>query len=108
MPSAASSWTSGISLLEHVLPREVGAGALEDLDLHLFHAQLAAQPHQLGALVRGEPFLAAFVDVGLAHPVAQAALADPEVLGDLSDRLLPQPRELDRATPELRSMWCWH
>ncbi len=81
---------------------------LQDLDLHVLHPDLATEPDKLRPLVASQTFLDALVDVGLAHPVPQAALADPEVLGDLSNGLLPQPSELDRATPELRRVWGWH
>lgn len=60
---------------------------------------------ELLALLGRQAFLAALLDVGLTHPVRQAALADAEVLGDIRDRLLPQPGKLNRAAPELRRVW---
>jgi transposase len=58
----------------------------EDLPLLLEAAVLAPQAAQLLALVAGQAFAAALVDVGLAHPVAQRLRRDPELAGDLRDR----------------------
>jgi hypothetical protein len=48
------------------------------------------------------------VDLVLAHPVAQARLADPEALSDLAHRALTEAGELDCALPELRRMRSRH
>jgi hypothetical protein len=48
--------------------------------------------------------LDALVDVGLVHPATQARLADPQIQGDLADRLLPQPSQLHSTTPELHGL----
>ena len=45
---------------------------------------------------------AVIVDVGLPHPVAQARLGDAELVGDLGERLLPQPGEFYGPLAELR------
>jgi hypothetical protein len=81
--------------------RSVGRRVLEDLDLHLQHAVLAAQAHDLGALLRRQPLAAAFVDVRLPQPVAQRLVGGAKIRGELRDRLLTQPRLLHRAFAEL-------
>jgi len=50
---------------------KVGRCPLEDIDLHRLHLVLPAQPDQLTPLLARQPLLAAFVDVGPAHPVLQ-------------------------------------
>jgi hypothetical protein len=42
------------------------------------------------------------VDIVLSHPPAQARLADPQILGDLRDRLLTSTHEVKRPLTELR------
>jgi transposase len=87
---------------------ERGRRALEELDLHVLDADLTTEPDEFGPLIAGEGFLQPLVDVGLVHPVPQAALADPKFSNDLCDRLLPQAHELDRPSLELGPVWCWH
>jgi len=65
------------------------------------HPQLAAQLGELGPVGAGHAVAPAFVDVGLGHPVAQAALADPEVVSQLSGRLGLLAGQLDRPASEL-------
>jgi hypothetical protein len=50
----------------------------------------------------------ALVDVGLGHPVPQAAIADAEIGGDLRDGLLAQARQLHGALTELRRVGSGH
>lgn len=57
---------------------------------------LPPQPDQLGAFIRGHAFLDALVNIGDLHPSAQTRLADPQIGGELRDRLLLRPRERDR------------
>ncbi len=42
------------------------------------------------------------------HSTAKPGLGDAEVLGDLRDRLLPQPSELNRSPTQLRAPGCRH
>ena len=56
----------------------------------------------------GQALLAALVDVGRRQPVAQAALADADVGGDLGDRLGSLTGQLDGTASELRRMRRWH
>jgi hypothetical protein len=74
---------------------------LKDLNLHGLNAVLPAQSHQLGAFVAVQTLLHTLIDVDLTHPVAQARIRDPQVTGDLSDRLPAQPSQLDRTTTKL-------
>jgi hypothetical protein len=108
LTSSASSRTSRTPSWEHVLPGEVGTGPLEDLDLHLRDPQFPAQPDQLGPLVGAHALGSAGVDVVLLHPPAQTRLGDPEITGDLRDRLLPLTGQLHRPTAELRRLGCRH
>jgi len=83
--------------------------SLEDLHLDLRDPQLAAQPHKLVTFAGGQPIgAAALVEVGLLDPAAQAAVRDPEILGDLADRFLAHPGQLDDPSAELGRMWTWH
>ncbi len=50
----------------------------------------------------------ALLDVGPGHPVSQAALADAEVGGELSDGLVALPGELDGTPAELRRVRTGH
>ncbi len=81
---------------------EVGARSFEDLDFHLEHTVLAAQRHKLGAFIARQPGPAAVIDSSLRDPVAKTAVRDPQITGDLRDRLLTQPSKLDSTTPDLR------
>jgi hypothetical protein len=66
-----------------VLGGEGGRGFSQDLLLHTQDPVLSAQLDQLLSLGAGQTFLVALVDVGNGQPVAQAALADADVSGDL-------------------------
>jgi len=59
-------------------------------------------PAQPGALVGADAVGAACVDVVEGHPVAQAALGDPEVPGQLAYGLGTFSRELHGPLAELR------
>ena len=96
------------TLWEHVLPGEVGRGSLEDLVLQLEHPVLAPQRDQLRLLLAREAPPAAVIDVGLRHPVPQAAVGDAELLGDLRHRLFAQPSQLDGPLTELGRMRSGH
>jgi hypothetical protein len=89
-------------------PAKKAAAFSQDLLLHAEHPVPSTQPHQLGPLVGAQTFSATLIDVGLVHPVAQARLRDPDVGGDLRDRLGMLPSQLDRPAPELRWMGRWH
>jgi hypothetical protein len=49
---------------------------------------LLAQPLELLALIRGQPFPLAGIDLGPADVLAQRLGTDPQILGDMSDRTL--------------------
>src|SRR3990172_1607205 len=63
---------AGRSFWEHVLTREEGRCALEDLVLHLQHAIRTAQAHELCPLLGRQTFAPAFIDVRLFEPVYSA------------------------------------
>jgi hypothetical protein len=63
--------------------RILGTLTLEDLVLEAQRARLTPQRHQLLALGRAHTVLAALIDIGLRQPVPQAAIGDPELLGDV-------------------------
>jgi integrase-like protein len=69
---------------------------------------LRAQPDQPTIIHELQALLAAFVDIGLVHPPAQARLADPEILGDLRDRLLPTASQIHSSAPELQRLGSGH
>jgi hypothetical protein len=75
---------------------------------HLQHPVLPAQLHEFCLLLGRETFGAALVDICLVHPVAQAALGNPEIGSDLGDRLGSLPGELHGSSVELRRMWTRH
>jgi hypothetical protein len=52
--------------------------------------------------------LVALVDVGPGHPGARGAFGDPEIFGQLGDRLGPFSSELNRSPAELRGMGTRH
>lgn len=43
----------------------------------------------------------------LAHPIVQAALADPQLRGDVIDGL-PRTKQSNRAYTKFRLIWSWH
>ena len=90
-----------------VLGGDEGCGFSQDLLLHAQHSVLSAQLDELLALAGGQSLLVALVDVGPSEPVAQAALADADASGDLSDGLRPLPCQLDGTASELRRMRRW-
>jgi hypothetical protein len=51
---------------------------------------------------------ATLVDVGLTHRFPQAAVGNPEVFGDLGDRLLAHAGQLNSTLTELRRMRSGH
>jgi hypothetical protein len=63
---------------------------------------------QLRALVGGQPGGAAGVDVVLLHPPPQARLGDPQIGGNLPDRLVTPAGQLHRSAAELRRLGCRH
>jgi hypothetical protein len=65
-------------------------------------APWAGRSETLAPLVGAQALPATLIDVSLVHPVAQARLRDPDVGGDLRDRLGMLPGQLDRPAPELR------
>src|SRR6266511_2385314 len=97
-----------MSFWEHVLLGEERRRPLEDLHFYLGDPELAAQLDQLGPVAGGHSLSASLVDVGDVHPTAQARLGDPEVRGQVADRLGPLTRQLDGASAELRRMWTGH
>src|SRR4051794_27990512 len=78
---------AGTLFWEHILPSEERRGPLQNLDLHVLDPDLTAQPHQLGPLTSGQALPDTLVDVSLVHPPTKTRLTDPQVLGDLGDRL---------------------
>ena len=62
--------------------------------------------NQLGALVFGQAFLVAFLDIGLVYPAAQAGLADPRSLAIwVTCFRFPGHRTLSTECLELRCPW---
>ncbi len=113
----AGIWTSADGADVHpVGPGSAVTGPVIDDDEHnVFVERYELRPidpqtngRQLWAPLSHPHRAAAVVDVGLTHPVAQARVGDAEILGDLRDRLLTQPRELDRALTELRRVRSGH
>ena len=54
--------------------------------LHLQLRAAAAQPHQLGPVIRAQALGPAPLDSVFADPVPKGARTDPEIAGDLNDR----------------------
>ncbi|UVF80943.1 hypothetical protein NWF22_16335 [Gordonia mangrovi] len=61
--------------------------SLEDITLHPQLGDLLAQPFELDGVVCGQLTAALSLGARPLDPVAQRALVDPHVPGDLSDRL---------------------
>src|SRR4051794_22079868 len=94
---------AGSLLWEYVLPSEVGGRPLEDLILQLEPPILPPQLGKLLLLSAGQPCRAAIVvGVGLGHPIPQARLANPQILGHRSDPFIAHTGKLDSTTTELR------
>src|SRR6185436_7701800 len=79
-----------------------GHAALEHITLHRQLGVLLAQPGQLRPLIlRQGPVRIAAAPLIRVHPVPQGPLVDPEIPGDLRDRLAGLPDQPDRALPEV-------
>ena len=90
-PSAASRGPAGTLFWEDILPGRNRRWPVWRISTSISRTRFSRRSRTSSArLVFGQALLVAFLDVGLAHPAAKAGLADPDVLGDLGDRL-PQP-----------------
>jgi hypothetical protein len=74
----------------------------QDLALLGEDAVLAAQPAQLVALVAAQALTAALIDVDLTGPVSERLRRDPQLRGELRDRLTAALEQLNRLTAELQ------
>src|SRR3954462_1282400 len=79
-------------------PSPTGHRSLEDIALHAQLGVLRAQPLELLDVALGQAVGAL---PRLGHPVAQRALVDPQVPGDLGDRLVRLLNDPDRSLAEL-------
>src|SRR3954468_10416196 len=75
--------------------------SLEDIALHAQLGVLRAQPFELLDVTGGQAVGALPGLPRLGHPVAQRALVDPQVPGDLGDRLVRLLNDPDRSLAEL-------
>jgi len=80
----------------------------EDLDLHRLDPGISPESDHLRSLVPGQPLDPAGVDIVGLHPAAQTRLRDPQITGDLRDRVLPGPGQLHSTTTELRRLRSRH
>ena len=65
-------------------------------------ADRAAQPHQLGPVIRAQALGLTPLDSVFADPVPKGARTDPEIAGDLNDRPSRLPDDPHSTGPELR------
>ena len=70
--------------------------------LHPQLGVLAAQPGQLSPIIAAQGLSLTSIDRVLLHPVTQGLLPNPQLTGDLGDRLARLPHDLDRSLAELR------
>src|SRR5215213_3900111 len=86
-------------------------GSLEDITLHPQLSDLTAQPLQLGVVILRQARRAVTGVPSALHPVAQGALVDPQVAGDLRDRLpglLDDPNSSLTELPIVLLPYLWH